>query len=195
MIKTTILLSIVFSVCLGQNCPNDKNCNACDKKICIGCIGGYVDDSGKCVLVDTPIEHCRMYRTADTCDNCRFGYYLQNNECLKIPVPKCIWVDEDDPSKCVMCEDGIVQENGRCDGNKKCDIENCYGCFIPQVCSFCKEGFANAAFSCLLEPKNCVELDFDTHTQCTICAEGYYNSDGACLKKDADTIKAKAIEI
>ena len=171
--KALILLSIVLSMYMGQNCPNDKLCNACDKNTCIGCFGGYTDDNGRCALVDKPIEHCRTYSSADRCETCRFGYYLTNNTCLKIPVPNCIMAD-DDPSKCIMCGDGIIAENGRCDGDKRCDIENCYGCFWPTICSFCKEGYSNAATKCVTEPKNCVELDFSDLTKCTICYEGYY---------------------
>lgn len=51
------------------------------------------------------------------------------------------------PTDCVVCSDGIMAKDGKCEESHKCTIENCSLCSFStvknaEVCVSCKNGFS-----------------------------------------------------
>ena len=76
----------------------------------------------KCVRI--PNSHCMAWNTENFtyCEN--YYYPNSNGECEKIPLLNCVYLDYDDPTKCLGCEENYyVDKEGKC---QKHTIDNCF---------------------------------------------------------------------
>lgn len=110
-----------------NGCPNkDERCGSCTATTCEYCYDGFINMKGVCEKSSVEIENCLTYQRDKTCKKCVFGFYLKNGVCIKIPITNCLRVNERD--SCLVCDNGLPNHLGICDGIKKCEIPDCKYC-------------------------------------------------------------------
>lgn len=128
MIKTSLVLFVTLSAL--NACPGfDERCASCVGTQCRVCFDGYINAQGKCQRPQNIINNCLEYVGENTCKFCQHEYYVNSRgTCSRISNDDCLEVDQLNPSQCLMCEDNILVQNGICNDDIKCRLDNCKLC-------------------------------------------------------------------
>lgn len=190
-------------------CPNEKNCQACEtkdnKQVCAVCYLGWVDPSGKCVLLPSKdsVEKCERYEAPSKdqptkCKSCAYGYFESQGKCTQCAVKDCAVCPNG--SDCQACLNGAklqIEPELKCLGDKA-DVANCDVCQYVKgeagcKCWKCKTGFAldykTSPLGVCTEDKvgSCHILDKVDLNRCAYCIPGYYiGSDGKCWNNNRE---------
>ena len=163
----------------------DKLCMEREDDECKFCYKSYQNLDGVCVEPVKEVEGCRSYDDYQNCWICDPYYYLeQDYTCSKIAVDKCMYSNILFPNRCAICENSILEVNGKCETSRTCNDENCAGCLTRFTCLICKEGFALYKGDCRTAPtKNCAVIGDDEKT-CSMCRVGSYVDGTECPSVD-----------
>lgn len=193
MLKKIIILTLITNS-LKTQCPyNDEKCISCAGTKCTICIGSFVNKKGICETPQKKIWRCLMYNLDGSCKSCKYGYYLsKQGTCLEISQKGCLQLDYE--NKCIMCNEGVMIDEGSCSSNKNCLDNNCKYCgFINnnEKCLVCKENYAvliqKGEYRCIKEKetnKNCWIVTSGNIEQCAICKIDYFFKGGVCVESD-----------
>lgn len=185
------LTTLAFTLALVACCPgDDANCIHCFGTVCLECANSFVNQNGLCVVPTTAVPFCISYARNGVCNQCQFGYSLNNGLCQAISsVSGCLSLD--DNGACEFCNRGwLIQANG-CFNNNTCADPNCALCTYKegiQVCGYCVSGFTvfarpDGTTKCIQQYPalyNCRVADFNDVTQCRICHFGFASINGFC---------------
>ncbi len=70
---------------------------------------------------------CVIYRSSNVCNLCVKGYYPDaNGTCRLITIPNCDRVDSN--GSCMLCGNGVLVKDGKCDTTTRCSDSNCALC-------------------------------------------------------------------
>ena len=152
----------------GKSCVNIPNCLSVNEEgECDQCERYYIfDDEGNCVH-----DYCQLYNEdykEKVCYYCFMGFYNDNGNCTKIPIPYCLSGDE---KSCTSCVPGTNSVRGECIVAEKF-IDGCVTYNDDRTCSKCNDNYKLENGACTLE-------DCQGHQiieQCSLCEDGYYYS-------------------
>ena len=163
-----------------DSCPEDKRCLSCDGNVCVRCIYSFADANGVCQDADK-VDDCKFYSSETQCELCEEGYYLSGNECKEIDVDGCALVNPESPNFCTVCEDGVVVDNGECEGEVDCSDDNCELCSSQDTCVRCDTDYAlTPDGKCVKSDNNCFSVN--EAGDCLRCHKRYFDNDGECKK-------------
>lgn len=121
-----IFMSIfnIYSFCI----QGDPFCARCGGDECLLCYDSFSAASGVCNLSKTAIENCISWEDATRCSLCKFGFKVnvQTGKCEAIGIEKCLRADLN--GDCMLCDEQILSEEGKCDGGESCDLDDCDIC-------------------------------------------------------------------
>ena len=140
----------------------DEKCNSYKfingTAICYGCNNGYELINGICSLICL-VSNCLNCFYKNSCSQCKNGYKLEYNKCVKCIDSNCNKCD-DYKYICTECNDETILYDGDCVFNS----------------SYCQQININYCKYCI-------------HSECLMCSEGYkkHYYDGNCHKKKDKT--------
>ena len=157
------------------NCSKgtDEYCGSCDGTKCTNCYASFLKENA-CEAPTTAIDNCVAYSSATVCSACNLGYEVKDSKCSAITITNCLVVSE---SKCVLCDNGLHDAEGKCPGTTACTIENCKWCNKPsdaESCSKCNDGYLTSGTSCVTETTALAGCQTHADSKCSMCAYGYY---------------------
>ena len=163
----------------SQKCKNRVAIDNCEifvpnKDNCEKCIRGFVINSTfKCELAAIP--GCDIYSpTSELCEKCFSDFKLDNNHCVSISSPNCMYSMSD--SICRLCEPGYYLDKN----NHNCVKYTFTGCNIynksQDSCIQCEANYysKNTTGTCIRRTaKNCLVGAYDADN-CLSCPNGFY---------------------
>ena len=177
----------------------DHFCASCKNDKCVACYASK-DIQGICKPIETLIEFCSQYGEDNRCIYCQYGYYLQNNICVKTSLKHCFTHHIEDSTKCGVCNGYVLNNDGQCDEERKCKIKNCKSCVIEneiELCLWCNDEYILAqddGYKCVAATgilRNCFFQN--SEGQCMTCRFGYY-IDPTKEKKISNCVKSDMYE-
>ena len=190
--KTIQILFLLYLTKTLLSCTlktNKSLCTHCSNNQCTQCQHSYIKN-GQCILPNSPIKNCLNYLFDGKCQNCEPSFFLKKNKCEKIKIPNCYKGSE---NFCEECFEGIKAKNGKCDFDKKCEIENCEICKVnfqkQEICEICRKGFVREMVSirgdyrCVREGpgmQNCLTLNPMEKDRCLECRVNYFDDHWSC---------------
>ena len=169
----------VSSFCLT---PSVTHCNnMLFNSNCLTCNTGYFrNHDGTCSKKPLePMQNCSMYKGEGVCQECRSGYYVENNQCKKHSAQDNCLTYAPDKNQCASCVDGLYL-----DLNKRCAVRvNSLAdtnCEVYQTaadaCETCKKDFVlNSVGRCKNGIKDCGVYSATIPTPaCEQCLNTYF---------------------
>ena len=188
---------------INGDCPcYDRNCDSCSSSYPGGCNSckspfTFNPKTNSCIC---NIDNC-LFCSEQGCDKCEFGFYLNNNICIKnytkCDDKNCRICSNSLKGSCKVCYDGYNLEYGKCKlnptisnpNNEQIEQNNCYRNFfqVKNVCNKncleaeCENNYClNKCFTCenniLSEKLNCISSYYCFDKNCISCRnkkEGY----------------------
>ena len=201
---------IAFPNCEGLSDDNTK-CSYCKEGYAVSNDGKSCKKFDNCMLLDVGDNKCKycnyLYHleengeckrtlcinyVKDVCQQCAEGYYLKDNQCEKITIPFCLYLDTSNTSKCSTCVSIIdPDENGKCNYPSKI-IPGCTKYNNNGECLRCKSDYEYSTDQKTCTFKSCTKK----RNVCELCKVGYNeDNDGVCVgydgSKDAPTSSSK----
>ena len=178
---------------INGDCPcYDRNCDSCSSSYPGGCNTckspfTFNPKTNSCIC---NIDNC-LFCSEQGCDKCEFGYYLDNNICIKNYTKcydkNCRICSNSLKGSCKVCYDGYNLQYGICIPNPtkpfyNNENNNCYENYFP-VKTFCNKNCLDAecdnyfclneCLSCenniLSEKLNCKPLNYCSDEHCISC--------------------------
>ncbi|CAD8179449.1 unnamed protein product [Paramecium pentaurelia] len=223
----TYLKDEYCELCDIQNCEICENQDSCKK-----CNDKFEIKDGKCECQVKTDEQCDnrinqqkncIYYNGNECLQCEYGYYLHQNECIKMLSNEyLLCIKQDQCYNCLNMEQ-IIQKS-KFESNKQvCECQNgyfmnyrllecnqcdssCRTCIDRQIkCTSCNDGFYLQDHKCKKCPQTCLKCD--SYDKCINCVDGYYldksqckeckimiSDKNVCAKCQNDKICTQAIE-
>ena len=205
LIFPLIITSLLFI--FTSSCPNnDTYCIACNGTMCTSCGGGFLSN-GVCQNSTTVVANCVSYSSNGFCRVCNLGFVLNPiGLCTIIGQSSCLSLDSTG-AFCTSCSGQTLVNNGLCDLNVSCGIQNCLVCGYYQgssVCGLCNHGFSlqyagNSSFVCVnttMSAVNCTVVDPLNSSLCRVCYYNSYFSNGTCvLSNDYHVVLYQAADL
>ena len=144
----------------------EEGCLDCSGFSCNSCVSGFFVVNGRC---EPCSAHCGTCSSSEVCEECEFGYNLQNGKCAYEGF--CVLKS---PNGCLRCFSGLYLDNGKC---LPCEYP-CQSCTSAGECQRCQVGFSlDSSSSCVPCSDNCLECE---GSECLYCESGYYYGQGSC---------------
>ena len=210
--NTGFVLEIRTNECIAATRKHNNCISYQTSGICQECSPGYYPAAdGGCVYLGHDFVHfCASYDENRQCTECKFGFDLENNNCVmhsnfnELVLTACIGFDDD--MNCSTCIDGyLLSEHGcmRIEKNKitfckfydnfgNCSqcIDNYYLDIITGECRlFSREDFLKQVIGDYGVANigdvmiDCRNITYDVpNSACELCKSGYYTIDGKCVK-------------
>lgn len=168
-----------------SRCINIPNCASFDDEgKCLQCQNYYnFDEKGNCVT-----DYCLTYNPNNEerkCLQCYPGFYMKDNNCVKIPIPYCLSGDD---KTCTECTEGTKLVDGACEVPTTF-VEGCEKYNNDRSCIECTDDYTLSNNVCTFQGQ-C--QGYPTIDSCSLCEDGYYPSlyTHQCIGYDGSKEKA-----
>ena len=156
-----------------------------------------METSGKCV--ESPIPNCiGIDPVSMRCDKCQNGFFLENNECVKVEeIKNCLIYDPDSRRSCLTCGPNSKKLTIKTCKPVDNKIKNCKNYLNSETCKECEDGFVLPDCNPILFSENCLVKKPDDNLCIKCNSRSFMYNDNCYYKQDLglDTCTNKGFDL